>query len=63
MWTNVSKPTGTNYTNIAKPSGVATIGAGYYMGPLGLTYSDQIILTNWVNVSKPTTSFTNIAKP
>ena len=63
-WINVAKPTGTPYTNVAKPSDTLPIGAGYYMGPLGLTYSKQIIITNWQNVSKPTnTSWTNVAKP
>ena len=61
---NVAKPTGANYTNVAKPSDTGTIGVGYYMGPLGLTYSQQITITNWINVSKPTgSSYTNVAKP
>lgn len=63
-WTNVNKPTGTPYTNVAKPSDGGTISPGFYMGPLGLTYSDEIIITSWQNVSKPTnTSWTNVAKP
>ena len=63
-WISVSKPTGANYTNVTKPEDGGTIGVGYYMGPIGLTYSQQIILTNWINVSKPTgSSWTNVAKP
>lgn len=63
-YTNIAKPIGANYTNINKPRDTNTIGSGYYMGPLGLTYSRQIIITDWLNVSKPTgASYTNIAKP
>ena len=63
-WNNVAKPTGTPYTNVAKPSDTLPIGAGYYMGPLGLTYSKQIIITNWRNVSKPSGGSWNLtAKP
>ena len=63
-WSNVAKPTGATYTNVAKPSDTNTIGVGYYMGPLGLTYNRQIIITNWLNVSKPSGgSWNNIAKP
>ena len=45
-WTDVAKPTGATYTNVAKPADGGTIGVGYYMGPIGLTYSQEIILTN-----------------
>ena len=63
-WTNVAKPTGTPYTNVAKPSDGGTIGVGYYMGPLGLTYSEDIIITYWNNTAKPTgSSWSNVAKP
>ena len=63
-WTNIAKPTGTSYTNIAKPEDGGTLEVGAYMGPLGLTYSNEIILTDWINVVKPTgSSYTNIAKP
>ena len=63
-WNNVAKPTGTPYTNVAKPSDGGTIGVGYYMGPLGLTYSEDIIITYWNNTAKPTgSSWNNVAKP
>ena len=63
-WINVSKPTGATYTNVAKPEDGGTIGVGYYAGPIGWTYSRQIIITDWINVSKPTgLSYTNVAKP
>jgi len=63
-WVNISKPTGSTYTNIAKPEDGGTIGVGYYVGSLGLTYSNEIILTNWINILKPSgSSYTNIAKP
>lgn len=64
-WTNIAKPTGTPYTNVAKPSDGGTVGgAGYYMGNLGLTYSQGFIITNWTAVSKPTgATWSNIAKP
>jgi hypothetical protein len=63
-WNNVSKPTGATYTNVPKPSDGGTIEAGFYMGPLGLTYSDEIIITYWSNTAKPTNaSWSNVAKP
>ena len=63
-WTNVAKPTGSSYTNIAKPADGGTIGVGYYVGSLGLTYSNEIILTDWIKIIKPTgASYTNVAKP
>ena len=63
-WTNVSKPTGSTYTNIAKPADGGTIGVGYYVGSLGLTYSNEIILTDWININKPSgSSYTSVAKP
>ena len=63
-WNDIAKPTGTPYTNVAKPSDTNTIQAGYYMGPLGLTYNRQIIITNWLNVAKPSGAlWNNVAKP
>ena len=63
-WATVAKPTGASYTNIAKPADGGTIGVGYYVGSLGLTYSQQIILTDWIKTLKPSGgSYTNIAKP
>ena len=63
-WITISKPTGANYTNIAKPSDGGTLEVGAYMGPLGLTYTQEIILTDWININKPTgSSYTNVAKP
>ena len=63
-WTNISKPTGSTYTNIAKPSDGGTLSVGRYAGPIGWTYSQEIIITNWIDVLKPTgSSYTNIAKP
>lgn len=63
-WNDVSKPTGTPYTNVAKPSDGGTLRAGAYMGPLGLTYARDFIITYWSNVAKPTgSSWNNVAKP
>lgn len=63
-WVNVNKPGANTYTNVVKPTGVATLGVGYYMGPLGLTYSDETILTNWINITKPgANTWTNVLKP
>ena len=63
-WINVNKPTGTNYTNVAKPSDGGTTQAGAYMGPLGLTYYEDSGGSTWSNIGKPTgTPYTNIAKP
>jgi hypothetical protein len=63
-WNQVAKPTGTPWTGVAKPQDTNTIQAGMYMGPLGLTYPRQIIMTNWQKVSKPTgVPWTNVAKP
>ena len=63
-WSLVAKPSAGTYTNVAKPAVVATIRVGAYMGPLGLTYSNRILITNWVNVSKPAVvAWTNVAKP
>ena len=39
-WVSIAKPTGASYTNIAKPEDGGTIGVGYYVGSLGLTYSN-----------------------
>lgn len=63
-WVSISKPNTSNWTNTAKPTGYASFGVGYYVGSLGLTYSDQITFTNWIDVSKPTTNnWVNISKP
>lgn len=52
-WSNVAKPTDTTYTNVAKPSGVFLIVRGMYMGPLGLTYSKNYVTDVWTMVIKP----------
>ena len=52
-YTNVAKPTGATYTNVSKPSGGGTIKPGYYMGPIGLTYSIQRDVSPWTMVRKP----------
>ena len=63
-WTNVAKPTGATYTNVAKPEDGGTIGVGYYVGTIGLTYSQEIIITDWIKTNKPSgSSYTNVAKP
>jgi preprotein translocase subunit Sss1 len=68
-YTRVTKPTGTGYTNVAKPSdadsnvilkGMAT---GLLIPP---TYAKQyrLVSTIWNKVSKPSgSSYTNVAKP
>lgn len=63
-WNNIPKPTGANYTNIPKPTDGGTLASGAYMGPLGLTYSEDINLTNWNNINKPSGgTWNNISKP
>ena len=63
-YTNVAKPTGTPYTNLSKPVDGGTIGLGSYIGPLGLTTSEDFITTYYTNISKPTgTPYTNVSKP
>ena len=65
MWTNIAKPTTSNWTSIAKPSARFTINIGYATGVLGPpTYSKQIVITNWTSLPKPSTSnWINIPKP
>jgi len=55
-WQNVSKPTTSNYTNVAKPTGAVTIRAGFATGVIGPpTYSrEYVIETKWIKVPKPT---------
>ena len=63
-WIDIAKPSSSNYTNVAKPTVFGTISSGSYMGPLGLTYSEDISGSDWVNINKPSSSsWTNIAKP
>ncbi len=62
---NVSKPTGANYTTVAKPTGRAiTLKRGMTVGLLiPLTNSVQINAA-YTTVSKPSNStYTNIPKP
>jgi hypothetical protein len=65
MWTNISKPSSSNYTNISKPTGSLVYARGQATGIIGPpTYSQAIIYTNWVNLNKPNSSaWTNIPKP
>ena len=70
-YTNIAKPTGTSYTDVAKPTfpgSGTTIRAGMITGLLiPLTYATEHTFpgpSSYTNVSKPAgTSYTNIAKP
>lgn len=59
MYTNISKPTGTPYTNINKaPTEIALYGSAIY------GVSRYGVVSNYTNVSKPVgTPYTNISKP
>ena len=65
-YVNVPKPTGANYTNVAKPSGGGTYMAGMTMGlliPLTKAIS-RIVPSAYTNVSKPAGSnYTIVQKP
>ena len=66
-WVDISKPTGTNYTNVSKPGGNRVIRAGMRFGLmlLPLTVSKPMVVGgNWSNVNKPSTNnWVNINKP
>lgn len=64
-WTNISKPSSSAYTDIAKPVGRLTHGKGYATGIIGPpTYSINIYVDKYTIVAKPvTSSWTNISKP
>lgn len=59
MYTNISKPTGTNYTNIQKaPTTMPLYGSAIY------GVSRYGLIDDYVNIAKPTTTnYTNIPKP
>lgn len=63
MWTNISKPSSSNYTN------VNTVGKEQYdqadiTYDSATTFYDGVNQTAWTDVNKPSTSsWTNINKP
>lgn len=71
VWTKINKPTGQNWTGIAKPSESSLVQFGGPAGqPIGLllalTYAGQAtsVLTGWTDIAKPTLStWTSVPKP
>ena len=67
-YTNISKPTGASYTNVAKPAlgGGTILRFGMTQGLLiPLTWpTTRLIGPRYTNIARPTgASYTNIAKP
>lgn len=72
-WGNISKATGTSFTNVAKPVGTTSVVSLIYSGgqPIGLllalTQSSVIGVTSivtslWTDVSGNTSAWVNVAK-
>lgn len=66
-WTDVSKPTGTGYTNVPKPitSSIVSSGGEAIGLLLALTYatSQVVPIDIWTDISKASgTSYTNVPK-
>lgn len=62
-WTNVSKPVGSNYTNV-NPMGREQYDQADITYDSATTYYDGIDMNQWTDVNKPNTpTWNNVAKP
>jgi len=53
MWTNIPKPTGANYTNVAKP--VSEFGGETWTQmSISWQFANGTWTNSWINISKPT---------